>query len=182
MHNQLRTASEYNLDFHDRATLSSLIIVMSSEATNSAGWHSIRPWIPPLTLSVREITSVSVTFILSATSSGDTDPLLACLGIEAQETEDGVEIEENERKKPLIVSAALAGGLSVEVDRSAWRRVFIRIDDKADEAVIIIYGLMPGRQYDVDLELVQGGHKNNIRRQVVTELGGENRFPLFHDL
>ncbi|PBK70769.1 hypothetical protein ARMSODRAFT_1017553 [Armillaria solidipes] len=145
---------------------------MSSEATNSAGWHSIRPWIPPLTLSVREITSVSVTFILSATSSGDTDPLLACLGIEAQETEDGVEIEENELKKPSIVSAALAGGLSVEVDRSAWRRVFIRIDDKADEAVIIIYGLMPGRQYDVDLELVQGGHKNNIRRQVVTELGG----------
>ncbi|KAK0482238.1 hypothetical protein IW261DRAFT_1417843 [Armillaria novae-zelandiae] len=145
---------------------------MSSEATNSTGWHSIRPWIPPLTLSVREITSVSVTFILSATSSGDTDPLLACLGIEAQETEDGGETEENELKKPSIVSSALAGGLSVEVDRSAWRRVFIRIDDKADEAVIIIYGLMPGRQYDVDLELVQGGHKNNIRRQVVTERGG----------
>ncbi|KAK0496360.1 hypothetical protein EDD18DRAFT_1353107 [Armillaria luteobubalina] len=144
---------------------------MSSEATNSTGWHSIRPWIPPLTLSVREITSVSVTFILSATSSGDADPLLACLGIEAQETEEGGETEGSDLKKPSIVSAALAGGLSVEVDRSAWRRVFIRIDDKADEAVIIIYGLMPGRQYDVDLELVQGGHKNNIRRQVVTELG-----------
>ncbi|KAK0204104.1 hypothetical protein DFS33DRAFT_1384361 [Desarmillaria ectypa] len=145
---------------------------MSSETTNSAGWHSIRPWIPPLTLSVREITSVSVTFILSATSTGDTDPLLARLGIEAQEPDDAVEMDDNELKKPSIVSAALAGGLSVEVDRSAWRRVFIRIDDKADEAVIIIYGLMPGRQYDVDLELVQGGHKNNIRRQVVTELGG----------
>lgn len=124
-----------------------------------------------MTLSVREITPVSVTFILSATSSGDTDPLLACLGIENQEADDGVEIDENESKKSSIVSAALAGGLSVEVDRSAWRRVFIRIDDKADEAVIIIYGLMPGRQYDVDLELVQGGHKNNIRRRVVTELG-----------
>ncbi|KAK0445978.1 uncharacterized protein EV420DRAFT_1622562 [Desarmillaria tabescens] len=123
---------------------------MSSETTNSPGWHSIRPWIPPLTLSVREITSY-------------TDPLLACLGIEAQESD--------ECSRPSFLPH-LAGGLSVEVDRSAWRRVFIRIDDKADEAVIIIYGLMPGRQYDVDLELVQGGHKNNIRRQVVTEVGG----------
>ena len=31
-------------------------------------WHSVRPWHPTLSLSVREITSVSVTFILSSPS------------------------------------------------------------------------------------------------------------------
>lgn len=147
-------------------------------ATNSTNWHSIRPWIPPLTLSVREITSVSVTFILSATPSGETDSLLAGLGLDPPEAEHD-EDSDDEHKKASVVSSALAGGLSVEVDRSLWRRVFIRIDEKADEAVIIIYGLMPGRQYDVDLELVQGGQKNRLERRVVTAEGGEFCLLLF---
>lgn len=74
----------------------------------------------------------------------------------------------------LIISNALAKGLSVNVNGSSWQRVLIRIDDKADEAVIIIYGLMPGRQYDIDLGLVNGagggsGGTGNLRRQVITE-------------
>jgi hypothetical protein len=71
-------------------------------------------------------------------------------------------------KKKSVISDALARGLSVNVNGSNWQRVFIRIDDTADEAVIIIYGLMPGRQYDIDLALVQG-EQNKIRRQVVTQ-------------
>jgi hypothetical protein len=151
------------------------------ESLNPAGWSSIRPWIPPLSLSVREITSVSVTFVLSAASSdlnSETELSLAVLGISTEdlhEDEDGADDEdasafETEAKKSIsIVSSALAGGLSVEVDRSPWRRVFIKIDDKADEAVIIVYGLMPGRQYEIILELVQGGQTNSIRQQVTTE-------------
>ncbi|KIY71378.1 hypothetical protein CYLTODRAFT_418920 [Cylindrobasidium torrendii FP15055 ss-10] len=131
----------------------------------STAWHSIRPWNPPLTLSVREITSVSVTFILSATPSGEADSLLAGLGIDPAELEQEEENDE-EMKKTSVVANALASGLSVQVDRSSWRRVFIRIDEKTDEAVIIIYALMPGRQYDVDLELVHDGQK--LERRVMT--------------
>ncbi|KAL0576073.1 hypothetical protein V5O48_005901 [Marasmius crinis-equi] len=150
---------------------------------DTPGWTSIRPWIPPLTLSVREITSVSVTFILSASSAplaGEPDiaALLEDIQHRGEDEADGDEEDnstsnsESEAKKPSssppsVVSRALAGGLSVEVDRGSWRRVFIRIDDKADEAVIIVYGLMPGRQYDVDLELVQG--QTTMRSQVVTQ-------------
>ncbi|KAI3602898.1 hypothetical protein WG66_011153 [Moniliophthora roreri] len=146
---------------------------------DTPGWTSIRPWIPPLSLSVREITSVSVTFVLSA-SSAPGDPDLAALGLsleditqraddeaEGDDEDSSTTNSESETKKtPSVLSRALAGGLSVEVDRASWRRVFIRIDDKADEAVIIVYGLMPGRQYDVDLELVQG---QTMSRQVVTQ-------------
>ncbi|KAK1226854.1 hypothetical protein PQX77_010158 [Marasmius sp. AFHP31] len=148
---------------------------------DTQSWTSIRPWIPPLTLSVREITSVSVTFILSASSgplAGEPDiaALLEDIQHRGEDEVDGDEEDnstsnsESEAKKPSsppsVVSRALAGGLSVEVDHGSWRRVLIRIDDKADEAVIIVYGLMPGKQYDVDLELVQG---QTMRSQVVTQ-------------
>ncbi|KAJ8087282.1 hypothetical protein PM082_006112 [Marasmius tenuissimus] len=153
---------------------------------DTQSWTSIRPWIPPLTLSVREITSVSVTFILSA-SSGPLagEPDIAALlediqhrgddEVDGDEEDNSTSNSESEAKKPSssppsVVSRALAGGLSVEVDHGSWRRVLIRIDDKADEAVIIVYGLMPGRQYDVDLELVQG---QTMRSQVVTQ-GGDS--------
>ncbi|KAJ4468840.1 hypothetical protein J3R30DRAFT_1613089 [Lentinula aciculospora] len=151
------------------------------DSLGPAGWTSIRPWIPPLSLSVHEITSVSVTFVLSAATldpNSETELSLAGVSISTEDIhqdEDGADDEdtnasESEAKKTLsVVSSALNGGLSVEVDRSSWRRVFIRIDDKADEAVIIVYGLLPGRQYEIVLELVQGGQTNSIRQQVTTE-------------
>ncbi|KAJ3925818.1 MAG: hypothetical protein NXY57DRAFT_906614 [Lentinula lateritia] len=151
------------------------------ESLGPSRWSSIRPWIPPLSLSVREITSVSVTFVLSAATSdqnSETELSLADLGLSAEDMHEDEDVADDEdtstseldAKKPLsMVSSALNGGLSVEVDRSSWRRVFIRIDDKADEAVIIVYGLLPGRQYEIVLELVQGGHTNSIRQQVTTE-------------
>jgi hypothetical protein len=148
-------------------------------------WHSIRPWAPRLALFVREITSVSATFILSSSlsdppngGSRQSDPSLASLGLivddEAHsnsnsESESSDSDEEGARRE-LIITNALAKGLSVNVNGSHWQRVLIRIDDKADEAIIIIYGLMPGRQYDIDLALVQGGQGGvSLRRQVITE-------------
>ncbi|KAJ7576811.1 hypothetical protein C8J56DRAFT_899427 [Mycena floridula] len=152
----------------------------------SSVWHSIRPWMPPpLSLSVKEITSVSTTFVLSARVSDltESDPILASLGIGEDDLHDEEPDEEDdddegssdspESRKPSFVATALAGGLSVEVDSTPWRRVLIRVDEKSDEAVIIIYGLLPGRQYDIDLELVQGSHKSSTRKQVVTEVDVE---------
>ncbi|KAG6856511.1 hypothetical protein H0H87_003704 [Tephrocybe sp. NHM501043] len=144
----------------------------------SSSWHSIRPWAPPLSLIVREVTSVSVTFILSSNLpdlNGDLAPL-AALGLipgddnAEKDTNGGVESSQAvELKKKSIISDALAKGLSVDVNGSPWQRVFIRIEDGADDAVIIIYGLMPGREYDVQLGLVHGDSNGTMRQQVTTE-------------
>lgn len=148
-----------------------------SSTISQAGWHSIRPWTPPLYLIVREVTSVSATFILSPSLLDDRDlePALTSLGLittDDDRYEESSEESDNQdtlqRKKKSVISDALAGGLSVNVNGSNWQRVFIRIDDTVDEAVIIIYGLMPGRQYDIDMALVQD-EQNKIRRQVITQ-------------
>lgn len=133
-----------------------------------------------LSLSVREITSVSATFILSA-KLDESDPSLASLGLEAasidevEESNSGRGDEdlqattETTNKKHMIADA-LAKGLSVNVNGAAWPRAVIRIDDQLDEAVIIIFALMPGRQYDIELGLPHPGQSNTIlRRQVTTE-------------
>jgi hypothetical protein len=187
------------------------------------GWHAIRPWLPPLTLTVREITSVSVTFILSAptSSNGDREHLSGTGDVsdivnggtgsgsgsgtrryfdlaeddhptDEDNIDDGENVDDDDdssssthdepstssngtttnspslartlpRKKlkssssnpSSIISLALSKGLQVDVDGSPWRMVIIRIDEKKDEAVIIIYGLMPGREYDILIELIQ---------------------------
>ncbi|KAJ7048496.1 hypothetical protein C8F01DRAFT_1004475 [Mycena amicta] len=134
-------------------------------------WHTIRPGKPPLTLTVREITSVSVTFILSSTFSNfgaEADPYLTSLGLYDEDDPDDDTDESNsgEQKKPSAIAEALAKGLSVNVNNTTWKGVYIRIDDKTEEAVIIIYGLMPGKKYDIDLGLVQGGQS---KVQVITD-------------
>ncbi|CAK5272287.1 unnamed protein product [Mycena citricolor] len=159
------------------------------DALGLSEWHAIRPGKPPLSLYVREITSVSATFILSSTFSSarfgpdDADPFLASLGLAAEDENEEDEREDDETddsgsgepKKTSIISEALAKGLSVNVNGTVWKGVYIRIDEKIDEAVIIIYGLMPGKKYDIDLGLVQGGQSNNIRRQVVTDDGDHSK-------
>ncbi|KAJ8587246.1 hypothetical protein M405DRAFT_690515, partial [Rhizopogon salebrosus TDB-379] len=147
-----------------------------------SSWHSIRPWTPHLILTVREITSVSATFILSSSLSTLAEDI----------AEDTSEHEQHDLESPIdatdseapdstldatsrgIIADALSGskGLSVSVNGSLWQRVLIRLHDHLDEAIIIIYGLMPGRQYDIDLGLVQGGQASSIRRQVITEAEG----------
>ena len=149
------------------------------DSNGHSEWHSIRPWAPRLALFVREITSVSATFILSSSLSDPpngggsrSDPSLTSLGLDdethANSDSESSDSDEDGVRRELIISNALAKGLSVNVNGSPWQRVLIRIDDKADEAVIIIYGLMPGRQYDIDLALVKGG-QGSLRRQVITE-------------
>ncbi|XP_006463863.1 hypothetical protein AGABI2DRAFT_120656 [Agaricus bisporus var. bisporus H97] len=133
-------------------------LVSSSPTSN---WQAIRPWFPLLNLIVREITSVSVTFLLSAAANQSSDDLDLDVDLKHE-----LENDEPAPTHASIISEALAKGLSVKVNGSPWQRVFIRIDDPADEAIIIIYGLMPGRQYDIDLGIV---HTRHLRRQITTE-------------
>lgn len=132
-------------------------------------WHSIRPWRPTLSLIVREITSVSATFILSSplgTDPSATDHSLASLGITNDEDEDFGEETTPSNRRIQIVSDVLSKGLSVKVNGTPWQRVLMKIDDEADEAVIILFGLMPGRQYDVELGIVP--NEKTLRSQITT--------------
>ncbi|EED84878.1 predicted protein [Postia placenta Mad-698-R] len=127
-------------------------------------WHSIRPWRPSLALSVREITSVSVTFILSspysaadslrsspASSDDGYDPGAHPQPDGDSDDSDSASDAGNAPAQPQVVADVLNKGLSVKVNGIPWQRVLIRMDDEVDEAVIILFGLMPGRQYDVEL-------------------------------
>src|SRR6267154_4009805 len=120
---------------------------------SSSSWHSIRPWTPHLILAVREITSVSATFILSSSLSTPTEDISispALADAEGEEEDEDTPEHEHESNDPTnhaetrgIISDALSTGLSVSVNGSPWQRVLIRLLDPVDEAVIIIYGLMP---------------------------------------
>ncbi|OBZ78285.1 hypothetical protein A0H81_02536 [Grifola frondosa] len=136
-------------------------------------WHSIRPWRPALSLSVREITSVSVTFILSSPFNGsDTanpEPSLASLGLSSSDDDDqNPDNSSIDTHQSQIVSDVLAKGLSVKVNGMPWQRVLMRMDEEADEAVIIMFGLMPGRPYDVELGILPG--ESSIRGQITTDV------------
>ncbi|KAI0340391.1 hypothetical protein BDW22DRAFT_1379196 [Trametopsis cervina] len=132
-------------------------------------WHTIRPWRPTLALIVREITSVSATFILSSPLGADssaTDQSLASLGLTNSSDED-FDDDSSSSRRIQIVSDVLSKGLSVKVNGTPWQRVLMKIDDEADEAVIILFGLMPGRQYDVELGIVP--NEKALRSQITTE-------------
>ena len=134
-------------------------------------WHSIRPWRPSLSLTVREITSVSATFILSSplvsSDSAAVERSLASLGItnDSDEDDSAAEGSGSSRGGVQIVSDVLSKGLSVKVNGTPWQRVLMKIDDEADQAVIILFGLMPNRQYDIELGIVPN---ESMRSQITT--------------
>ncbi|KAH8101832.1 hypothetical protein BXZ70DRAFT_1063855 [Cristinia sonorae] len=174
----------------------------------SSQWHSIRPWRPTLSLSVREITSVSATFILSSPlafsrdspsddadddenedeeeyNGSDEDLFESDVVLEGEEgrrrtRRTGRAEQSNQaqqQRRTQIVADALSKGLSVKVNGTPWQRVLMKVDDEADEAVIILFGLMPGRQYDVELGIVPA--EISLRSLITTELsvsqgGAEN--------
>ncbi|VDC07492.1 unnamed protein product [Peniophora sp. CBMAI 1063] len=110
-------------------------------------WEALRPWTPRLSLSVREVTSVSATFLLSSLSPNTNLSLI----LDAQDDQD-----ESGGSSSHILSDSATKGLSVKANGQAWPRVLARLDDDKDEAVVIVYGLMPGIQYDIEFAIVPG--------------------------
>lgn len=153
-----------------------------SNSSSASEWHTIRPWTPRIALVVREITSVSATFVLSSsygTTTAQEGSTISALHLFQKSTDsDSSDSDEDVPRRRSTIAAALAKGLSVKINGTPWQRVLIRINDAngkpdpqresdVDEAVVIIYGLVPGRQYDVDLALVEG--EPGMRQTVVTE-------------
>lgn len=126
-------------------------------------WHSIRPWIRRFALSVNQVSSVSATFTLkSALAAKSLDPELESV----LEGEQGDSHTEPFARSP-TVSDALTQGLSVKVNSSPWQRVLLRVDEESDEATVIVFGLMPGRQYDVELGIAHP--LEPLRSQITTD-------------
>lgn len=120
---------------------------------------------PRFSLTVREVTSVSATFLLSSnlSATAQADPSLSSLGI-ASTSDDEESVDDI-----AIVSEALNKGLSVNVNGSSWKRVLVRMDEEGDEAIIILYGLMPGRQYDVELGVMSKDGEETVSSRMVTQ-------------
>ncbi|CEL63174.1 hypothetical protein RSOLAG1IB_05214 [Rhizoctonia solani AG-1 IB] len=123
--------------------------------TPPPGWHSIRPWAPRLSLYVHEITSVSVTFILSCRTHVPDSPSI--------EEELGEKLGDMKHK----ISDVLGKGLAVKVNNAPWQRVVMHVDEESDEeAVVILYGLMPSKHYEIELSVVAG---ESIKGNLTTE-------------
>ena len=117
-------------------------------------WHFIRPWHPRLSLFVKEITSVSATFVIVSLAHFEPN-------------DDDSTCSPNQSLVP--VPDPLSKGVSVKVNGTPWPKCLARLSDNADEAMIIVYGLMPGRNYDIELGLIAG---EKLRGQIVTESVG----------
>ena len=127
--------------------------VVTDPRDSPAKWHSIRPWHPRLALSVAEITSVSATFVVSSLSSN------------ILRHHDNLDLDDDDT--PIPDTDTLSKGISVNVNGTPWRKCLARLADDADEATIIVHGLLPGIHYDIELGIIPGDEK--LKGQIVTE-------------
>lgn len=140
-----------------------------SASTSTSHWHKIRPWAPHFILTIREITSVSATFILSSTLSSK----------DSQEAEDLVsgnisddDLEDSAASTSVhVVSDALAKGFTVNVNGTPWKRSFIRMVDDGDEAIIILHGLIPGKRHDIEIGIDSGDGEEIVHTHMTTSKG-----------
>ncbi|KAI9069885.1 hypothetical protein FKP32DRAFT_1550642, partial [Trametes sanguinea] len=135
-------------------------------------WHSVRPWHPTLSLAVREITSVSVTFILScpysAPDPANQDPTTAHSSSDDEDQSRDSASTTDSAPYTQVVADILAKGLFVKVNGTPWQKVFLKMDEVFDEGIIILYGLMPARQYDIELGLSPQAGQTSVRGQITT--------------
>lgn len=124
-------------------------------------WETIRPWIDRLAIQVKELTSISATFVLTSAINhvkldeeitdallNDIDPVFKADGLFKS------------------VGEILDHGFAVKVNDTRWNNYFLNVDEEEDEAVIILYGLRPGRMYEVELTIEQD--ETAVRKEFVT--------------
>src|SRR5258708_3667458 len=145
------------------------IAFMRRPPSPPAGWQSVRPWMPRLSLTVKEITPVSVTFVLSCASP---------VNLSDEDFVDETGTSSDHRagpsrpreiiERPPSISEYLGKGLAVKVNDAPWQRVVMHIDDDMDDAaLVILYGLLAAREYEIELAVAAG--EDSIRGKVTTE-------------
>lgn len=133
---------------------------MAQEQIDSE-WHMIRPWSRRISLQVREVTSVSVTFILRSSMGASHSEALAAIGVESD--------EEEEMARMPTISDALGRGLAVKVNGTHWQRVVVQVDEDEEEAIVIVYGLVPRKKYEIGLGIV--ATDDTVSEDVTTQPG-----------
>lgn len=126
-----------------------------------ARWETIRPWIDRLAIQVKELTSISATFVLtSAINHVKLD----------EEISDSLLNDLDPVFKPdglfKSVGEILERGFTVKVNDARWNNYFLNVDERDEEAVIILYGLRPGRMYEIELTIEQD--ETSVRKEFVT--------------
>jgi hypothetical protein len=126
----------------------------------TSGWETIRPWTNRIAIQVKELTSISATFILSSATATDADDgELAALHV----------ADHTPQPSQKSVGETLNQGFTIKVNNGSWNNYFLSVeedDGHGSEAVIILHGLRPGRHYEVELTLEQD--ENALRKDFAT--------------
>jgi len=100
----------------------------------SDGWQSHQQ-MPALLLRTLELTSVCATFSLTFPTPLPSDAL---------------------QPKPSMCQT-LTNGLAISLNGVPWQKVLVHIEEETDdEAIVVLYGLFPGKRYDVEVGVVRG--------------------------
>ncbi|KAG8972207.1 hypothetical protein FRC05_010256 [Tulasnella sp. 425] len=145
-----------------------------------SGWSSIRPYTPRLFLTIWEISSVSVTLVLTTTL--DTTfvkrPPNTPHGAPSlhEDTQDGDSwaVAEDDTDTKRGISNILRSGMAVNINGNPWNKVIMHTGEDDAEAILTIYGLLPAMQYDIDLVVASA---DEAYRGVIVTAGEEGGGP-----
>ena len=134
---------------------------------SNSHWQTIRPWTNRISLQVKELTSISATFLLTSVSPG-LDTALSSSD-EPQPSHANTTQASTSTGLPRSLRETLRRGLTVKLNGAPWPKVVPHIEDDDSEAIIILYGLLPARTYDIELSIAPD--EEPLRNQIATRQG-----------
>lgn len=145
-----------------------------SEMENNNHWQTIRPWTNRISLRVKELTSISATFLLTSVSPGLDTTL-------SNDEPQPSHANSAQASAPVDLRRSLRDvlrrGLTVKVNGVPWPKVVPHIEDDDSEAIIILYGFLPARTYDIELSIAPD--EEPLRKQIATRQGIMIASPLY---
>lgn len=134
---------------------------------SNSHWQTIRPWTNRISLQVKELTSISATFLFTSVSPGlDTT---ASSSDELQPNHVNTAQASTPTDLLRSLREILRRGLTVKVNGASWPKVVPHIEDDDSEAIIILYGFLPARTYDIELSIAPD--EEPLRKQISTRQG-----------
>lgn len=140
---------------------------------SNSHWQTIRPWTNRISLQVKELTSISATFLLTSVSPGLDTSLSS--SDEPQSSHANSAQASTPVDLPRSLREILRRGLTVKVNSAPWPKVVPHIEDDDSEAIIILYGFLPARTYDIELSIAPD--EEPLRKQIATQPGIFGQFP-----